>query len=272
MGRIRIDAAKCNHCGLCAADCPLRIVRLEAEGPAIPPADEALCIGCGHCVAVCPEGALDHRFAASEACPAMEERLALSAEQVEHFLRSRRSIRQFGERTVDRPLLERLIRVACAAPSGHNSQPWKWLVISGRSEVATLAELVMGWMRALQVEQPEVFQALHLERILRAAEAGEDRVLRGAPHLIVVHAEKENRFAPVASANALAYLELAAPSLGLGTCWAGYFTRAAGAYAPLQEALRLPAGHAVFGAAMVGYPSVRYARIPLRREPRISWR
>jgi len=65
---------------------------------------------------------------------------------------------------------------------------------------------------------------------------------------------------------------LAAPSLGLGTCWAGYFTAAANFYPPLQEALALPQGHLPYGAAMVGYPKYGYQRMPPRNKPEITWR
>jgi nitroreductase len=71
---------------------------------------------------------------------------------------------------------------------------------------------------------------------------------------------------------ALTYLELAAPSFGLGACWAGYFMAAARHWRPLQEALPLSEGHIVYGAMMVGYPRYRYYRLPLRNEAQVTWR
>jgi nitroreductase len=196
----------------------------------------------------------------------------VSQGQVEQFLRSRRSIRQYRERAVEPGVLARLLRLASSAPSGHNSQPLEWLVLSGPEEIRRVSALVADWMRRVEKEQPQAFQLMHMDRVLQAAAAGEDRILRGAPHLIVAHAPKDNRMAPAAAVTALAYLELAATSLDLGTCWAGYFTAAAAVFPPLQEALGLPEGHVTYGAAMVGYPAVRYARIPLRRQPPITWR
>ena len=70
---------------------------------------------------------------------------------------------------------------------------------------------------------------------------------------------------------ALTYLDLAAPGFGLGTCWAGYFMRAAGRWTPMREALALPEGHVTTGAMLLGRPRYRYARLPPRREPDISW-
>jgi nitroreductase len=253
------------------ADCPVRILQMAEAEPILPAADEPLCIACGHCLAVCPTAAVDHAEMAAQECPAVDASLALSADQAEQFLRSRRSIRQYRSGAVEPGLLASLLRLATYAPSGHNSQPVEWLVVSGAEAVGRLADLVRDWMRWVGQEQPQAFRAMRLDRVLEAGDRGEDRVLRGAPHLIIAHAAKENRFAPAAAMTALAYLELAAPSLGLGTCWAGYFTAAA-AFGPLQAALALPEGHGVLGGAMVGRPAVRYTRLPLRREPRITWR
>jgi len=90
--------------------------------------------------------------------------------------------------------------------------------------------------------------------------------------MIITHASKENRMAPVAATIALAYLELAAPSFGLGACWAGYFNAAAASWPPLQKALTLPEDHISLGAMMVGYPKYNYHRLPPRKEPKIIWR
>ena len=100
---------------------------------------------------------------------------------------------------------------------------------------------------------------------------GVDRICRGAPHLIVAHADKNWGFGAEDTALALSYLELYAPTLGLGSCWAGYFYSAVNAYPPLFQALKLPAKHKAFGAVMVGYPAYSYRRLPARKPPVVSW-
>jgi nitroreductase len=96
-------------------------------------------------------------------------------------------------------------------------------------------------------------------------------ICRGAPHLIIACAPKDYPWAATDCAIALTYLELAAPSFGIGACWGGFFTAAARQWAPLQETLALPADQIVCGAMMVGYPRYRYHRLPLRNEPPITW-
>ena len=168
--------------------------------------------------------------------------------------------------------LARLIEIARFAPSGHNLQPVHWLAIQDTKEVKRLAGLVIDWMRLMIEEHPEVAGPMHFERVVQAWERGQDRVLRGAPHIIVAHGLRSLPAAQPACIIALTYLELAATAHGLGACWAGYFNAAATFYPPMMEALALPKDHQSFGTLMVGYPKYHYQRLPLRKEPKISWR
>jgi nitroreductase len=208
----------------------------------------------------------------TESCPPLRPEWQLSPEQAEHFLRSRRSIRAYKETPLDPGRLERLIRVARFAPSGHNGQPVRWLVISGHELVRALAGHVVDWMRTTLRHQPRPGRGMGLDRVVSAWEAGKDPICREAPHLVVTHARAVDVTAPSACTLALAYLELAAPSFGLGCCWAGYLHMAALHWPPLQEALSLPEGEAFCGAMLVGVPRYRYYRFPTRREPVITWR
>jgi nitroreductase len=46
------------------------------------------------------------------------------------WLRTRRSVRTFYDRPVERAVLERVIEAATTAPSSTNRQPWKWAVVT----------------------------------------------------------------------------------------------------------------------------------------------
>jgi nitroreductase len=99
-----------------------------------------------------------------------------------------------------------------------------------------------------------------------------DPILRGAPTLVIAHAPKGYALAQVDSSIALTFLDLAAPTLGLGSCWAGFFMMAAVQWPPLQEVLALPEDHACFSAMMIGYPKYEYHRLLLRKEAATNWR
>jgi nitroreductase/NAD-dependent dihydropyrimidine dehydrogenase PreA subunit len=273
MPLFTVNDTRCVRCGLCAEACPALIVRRPAQETLPAPIDgtEGSCIGCGHCVAVCPTAALSHRLMSPEDCPPLREEWRLSPEGAEHFLRSRRSIRSYRDRPVERATLEKLIDIAAHAPTGHNSQTVQWHIVFDGDRVRALAGLVVDWMRDTERNAPAMAKAMNLERVIAAWGKGIDRVCRSAPHLILAHAHQKDRFAPLSVPIALAYLELSAPSFDLGTCWAGYFTAAARSWEPLGEALALPEGHQAFGVLMVGHPRFSYRRFPRRRSPQLSW-
>lgn len=274
MSLFVVDTEKCSGDGICAAACPLGLIRVTGSDSSPSPVTEAerLCINCGHCVAVCPHGALALTTMGPEECIPYQAELFPSPEQVRFFLTARRSIRRYKNMPVGRNKLSELIDIARYAPTGHNSQQVNWLIVEDSNEVNQLAGLVIDWMSMMITQHPAVAQSLHLERVVAAWGQGKDTIFRGAPHVIVAHAPGEHVLSQSSCTIALTYLELAASAMGLGACWAGFFHAASTLYPPLISALALPEGHKCFGAMMVGYPQYKYHRIPLRKESVITWR
>ena len=273
MSLITIDEEKCRKDAICTEVCPVGIIEQPDEDapPRMVRGGEKLCIACGHCVAICPHGALDHDRMPGDQCPPVEPEMLPGPETVAHFLRSRRSVRTYKDRTVERNRIEKLIRSASHAPSGHNRQPVCWHVIHDRGRLDALISHVADWMRYMIAEQPEAARMMNMERVVAAHEAGIDTICRGAPHVMTAHGLKEDRTSHAACVIAMTYLDLAAPSLGLGTCWAGFFNAAAMFWPPMKEDLALPEGHESYAAMMVGYPKYRFHRLPLRNTAEISW-
>ena len=274
MSQLTADQEKCKRDGICAEVCPAGIIELKDKDafPSLVDGGDEICIRCGHCVAVCPHGAMSHAIMKPEDCQSVNDDWLFGPEQVEHFLRYRRSIRNYKNKQVEQEILTKLIDVAKFAPSGHNLQPVRWLVIYEKDEVQRMVAFVIDWMRHLIKEDSPLVAALHLNRVVSSWENGNDPICRNAPHVIVTHAHKEDRAAPTACTIALTYLELAASSFDLGACWAGYFNAAATLWPPMQQELGLPEGNVSFGAMMMGYPKFKYHRLPLRNDAEIIWR
>lgn len=275
MSILSVDREKCKKDGFCAAACPMYIIKMgENEYPLLIDKEENLCINCGHCLAVCPHQALFLKTMNAEDCAPVQKELFPEPDSIRHFLQSRRSIRLYKNQALRREVLAKLIDTARYAPSGHNMQPVNWFVIENKEEVRRLSAIVIAYMQYMLKENPVFALSSHFDRVVDNWEKGIDQVCRSAPHVVVAHAPKDLSIAHSACIIALTYFELAAFSMGLGACWAGFFNLAASTFPPMIKALELPEGHQAYGSMMVGYPKYPnlYRRIPLRNKPQITWR
>ena len=273
MGLIAIDEQKCKKDGICAGECPRAIIQLqEGDGyPEMVAGGENLCLMCGHCVVVCPHGALSHKYVPFEECSRINKKIMLNEQQAVQFLRSRRSIRVYQDKPVEKEKIQRLIEIARYAPTGSNSQLVEWLVVNDKSRINKIAGLTVDWFRRILKEDHQAIGAAFLERIVAAWEAGYDQVLRNAPVLVVASAPKEAFNGMVDLTLALCYLDLVAPTVGLGTCWAGLLQRALLSSPSLKETLGIAAQYPHHYPMMLGYPKVKYYRLPERRPPKVTY-
>lgn len=272
MNLFTIDKKTCNKDGICAAECPRRIIVWKKGEYPVPAADaDDLCISCGHCVAVCPKGSLSHRTCPLDECPPIQQDLRVTVGQCEQLLKSRRSVRAYKDKPVSRDDLAKAVDMARYAPSGHNSQCVEWLVITDKDRLHTLAGMVIDWMRLMAENKIENTYNIRAKKLVESWERGTDVILRDAPVLVVTHGDKKHPLAAGSSPIALTYFELAATGIGLGCCWNGYFSLALQAFTPLREALKLPEGNRAFDAMIAGYPKYTYHRIPTRKTPSIIW-
>ena len=254
-------------------ECPLAIIRLkDGNGfPELVPGGGKMCLVCGHCVAVCPHGALSHVEALFEACAVIDKNLIIDEDQAVQFLRSRRSIRFFKDEPPHKAVLQRLIEIARYAPTAGNGQLVEWLVMTDRAEIREVAGMVVDWMRNVLEKDPHSAPP-YMPMIVEAWDMGFDAVLRDAPALVVASAPRAASNGMVDVTLALSYFELAAPTLGLGTCWAGLLEGALLSSSAARKALGLSEGHPYHYPMMVGYPKAKYYRLPERKAPKITWK
>jgi len=259
VSQITVDTNLCKRDGACVAVCQSRVLALDEEG--FPEgAAESLCILCGHCVAVCVSDALSHSgLPEGGFLPVCEERP--TAAVMDGFLMSRRSVREFRDRSIARETLKALLEVARRAPTATNSQKLHWIVVEGREKVQALSQETMNWLRTSDINPA----------ILEQWDSGYDFILRGAPTVIVACTPADYRWGKQDCAIAVTFLELAAEARGLGVCWAGYLTRVAGVHASLREALSVPEGYIVNGGVMIGERKYSYRRIPPRKPLSVQW-
>jgi nitroreductase/Pyruvate/2-oxoacid:ferredoxin oxidoreductase delta subunit len=269
MTLVTINKETCTKCGICTTQCNI-ISGKEGSYPRQLPGTDEYCMRCGHCVAVCPTGSLTHREMPESQTPPISKKLEISFEQCAQLIKSRRSIRNYRDTAVPKEEIERIIEVARFAPTGHNNQDVRWLVINDHAYVDKIRAIGADWLRMVMKTNPQM--AAMFAGIVQMLEAGRDMFLQGAPAVVTAYAEKNSPMSATDCAIALAYFDLAAKSAGLGCCWAGFFYISAASYPAMMEALALPEGFTPYGALMVGYPEYKYARIPARKPARIIYR
>lgn len=178
------------------------------------------------------------------------------------LVRGRRSIRVYDRSVgVSREALVRVLEAACWAPSAHNAQPWRFILVEDSEVRERLVEAMAEvWLEDLRRDGvPE-------ERALEIVEAECRRRFTDAPVLILVclsmedmdrypdrrRMEAEHLMGVQSVAAAVENLLLAAHAEGLGACWvcAPLFCQDA-----VREALRLPVGFEPQAIITLGYPA-----------------
>ena len=193
--------------------------------------------------------------------------MALEQTPLQSWLRSRRSVRRFLEQPVPRTVLNNILETGISAPSAHNRQPWRFVVMEEDHHKAALADQMAGAFHADLLEDSMVpEQAAH--RVIRAKER-----LLSAPVVVLLcltmedmdHYPDDRRMAfehlmavqsvAMAGQNIL----LAAHGEGLGGVWV---CSPLFAQPVVRRALNLPESWEPQGLLYLGYP----AQVPEPRE------
>jgi len=188
------------------------------------------------------------------------------------LIKDRRSVRKYSSKEVPRDILFNILEAARWAPSAHNAQPWRFIIITERSLKRKLAEQMADvWIKDMMGNG--------VPRDIREKLA-EDSIMQftDTPVLIIAcvtmkdmdrypdrrRMTYEHVMATQSLAAAIQNILLAAYSEGLGACWfcAPLFCQVA-----VRRVLRVPEDVEPQALIMLGYPSEEPApppRKPLR--------
>lgn len=146
-------------------------------------------------------------------------------------MKTRRSIRRYTKQEVPREILLDILDCARLAPSGHNHQPWRFVVVTDQQIKEKLTEITFY-----------------------------GKFIKDAYALIAVFIDKN---APCPLEDACAATEnilLAAWHYGLGTCWMSSWEREHSAEA--ERLMNCPDTHKIASMISIGYPDEK----PVRRK------
>jgi coenzyme F420-0:L-glutamate ligase/coenzyme F420-1:gamma-L-glutamate ligase len=152
---------------------------------------------------------------------------AVSADTLMDWMRERRSIRRYRPEPLPDGVIARLIDAARLAPSAHNRQPWRFVVLRRAEEKARLADAMGARLRADRLADGDEPDAVEKDV------ASSRSRITAAPAVIAVcftltdmdrypdarRAEAERLMAVQSTAMAAQNLLLLAHAEGLGACW-----------------------------------------------------
>ena len=142
-------------------------------------------------------------------------------------IQNRRSIRQYSPENVPTEIIEEILKAGISAPSSKNRQPWKFVVVSGKSKKSMLSVMKQGIEREKQSPLlPESAQYI-------AGAENTVKVMQQAPVIILIvnplglpldkALSPEERIYEICNAQsvgaAIENMTLAATELGLGSLW-----------------------------------------------------
>lgn len=179
-------------------------------------------------------------------------------------IQSRRSVRSFKDEPVPRDVLQAVIEAANQAPTGSNSQPWRFVVVESEAMRKNLLTAAEPRYRQWLTTRSASFRELR-ERIDAAMS---DPIYYSAPAIVfVIGKDKANPFdCPLACEN----LMLAARSLELGSCWV-FIGSLAVADPSIRTLLDLQEGEKIYGPIVLGYPKDGFPPAPQKKSPQVKW-
>jgi nitroreductase len=155
------------------------------------------------------------------------------------LLERRRSIRKYTDQAVEPEKIQVLVEAALRSPSGRGINPWEFIIVEDRQILSKLSQ---------------------------AKQSGA-AFLKGAPLGIVVCAnpEKSDTFVEDASIASI-IIQLAAESMGLGSCWIQmrnrYHRDGRPAQEHIEQLLDIPEQCIVQSVIAIGYPAETKAPHP----------
>lgn len=180
--------------------------------------------------------------------------------EISQLIRSRRAVRRYLDHPVPKELLERLFETALWAPSAHNRQPWRFVVLTDGQDKQRLAHAMGERLRKDRSQDGDPAGAIEKD-VSRSISR-----ITGAPVIIGVflsmrdmdhypdHRRKkaEETMAVQSVAMAAQNLWLLAHAEGLGACWL-----CAPLFVPelVREILELPPDWQAQGLLTLGWPA-----------------
>ena len=148
------------------------------------------------------------------------------------LIKSRRSIRKYSDRPVEKEKIINMVEAARLAPSASNGQPWRFFAVNSRKKLDKIIDstgIINKWTKSAPL-------------IIVACSTG------GSISHLLGQTIKGIRYDLLDLGIAVEHIALAATEMGLSTCWIGWFDERM-----IKKILDIPGRLKVISLLTVGY-------------------
>lgn len=287
---VQVKIEDCTKCKMCVKACPYNLYLFQDNELKLADIFNEFCIECGHCVAICPVNIITLKCHLDERPKDIPKKALLASyDSLYGLVIKRRSIRYFKKDIIPKETIEKILELARYTATGHNEENIFYTVVQD-------PDLLKGFVNEIttnvqnfvdKYEDPEgrrsLMAVLPKELMEKAGDLVQDfkRKLRDITNgkevwtwntqIIIIHSPKNSATLKENCSLAAENIMLAAESLGLGTCSLGYATSILNQFRSVSKLVKIPRTHVVGYTLAIGYPNIKYQRIPQRKPVKVNW-
>ena len=288
---MKINYQICQNCRLCVQVCPSKILSVnENKQTYFKEERKHICLECGHCMAVCSTQAITVNSMTYEKDFEQIPENNINYPEFINFLKTRRSVREFKNKPVEKEKLQQIIEAISTAPFGAENDDISISIITEKSVIKKSLPLMSKFYRDLKKwfknpmiryiikkkEGIETFNTIknHLMPMINLNHydlSSYNAITRDAPAIIIFHskpdAEEHTEDAHICNTIAM----LTAHSLGLGTTIIGLIGPAVNKFPELKDLFKIPQENKVITSIIIGYPKYKYPYSVKRNRQKVTW-
>jgi ferredoxin len=286
-----VNQEKCKKCKLCIDICPVNMIGIDEDGLVnFIPERENICLECGQCMAVCSTDAVKiAKYTYENDFIDLPENNVTYQKYID-FISTRRSVRNFKNKPIEKELIEKILASLNFAPYGAEPDKVEITIVNNLKKIEKSLHLIenffdniVKWLDSPIISRIikhkkgiETFNTIknHLYPMSKLENYKlkyGDRITRGAPALLIFHADKGAEEHTNNSLIYATYLMFAIHSMGLGGTMNGIIPAAINKDKEIKQMFNIPEQHEAIISIMFGYPKYKYQKTVKRETKKTNW-